>query len=167
MSNKNKTVFVTVGTTQFDQLVLKVATEEICQKLNDLGFKRMIIQAGHSKPPSKKAVAGVEISTFDFKDSILEYLQKAHLVISHAGAGTTMETLNEGKPLITVVNEKLMNNHQIELAEQMSKDGYSLFCTCSSLRETLNRFDKMVFEKYIPGDPTKFGIFMDKVVGFS
>ena len=46
------------------------------------------------------------------------------------GAGTVLETLSLGKPLITVINEKLMHNHQMELALQMQKDGHSLYCNC-------------------------------------
>ncbi|GAB1603671.1 UDP-N-acetylglucosamine transferase subunit ALG13 homolog isoform X1 [Argonauta hians] len=167
MSPKVKTVFVTVGTTRFDQLVQKVTTKEICQKFSDLGFKKLIIQTGHSPAPSKSSVAGVDISTFDFKDSILDNIQKADLVISHAGAGTTVETLKAGTPLLTVVNDKLMNNHQVELAEQMAKNGHSLYCSCSDLLSTLSKVDKTVFETYTPGDPTKFGIYLDKVIGYS
>ena len=46
------------------------------------------------------------------------------------GAGSCLEVLEAGKPLVVVVNEKLMDNHQIELAQQLYNDGHLLYCTC-------------------------------------
>jgi len=40
--------------------------------------------------------------------------------------------LAAAKPLVVVVNEKLMNNHQFELAKQFYNDGHLLYCTCRS-----------------------------------
>ncbi|XP_044538784.1 UDP-N-acetylglucosamine transferase subunit ALG13 homolog, partial [Gracilinanus agilis] len=47
------------------------------------------------------------------------------------GAGSCLEALEEGKPLVVVVNEKLMDNHQLELARQLHKEGYLFYCSCS------------------------------------
>jgi len=50
-----------------------------------------------------------------------EEFKKADLIISHAGAASILESLSLGKKLIVVPNEKLMNNHQIQLCLELSK----------------------------------------------
>lgn len=50
--------------------------------------------------------------------------------VSVIGAGSCLETLEKGKPLIVVINDKLMDNHQLELARQLHRDGYVLYCNC-------------------------------------
>ena len=40
-----------------------------------------------------------------------------------------MEALSLQKPLIVVVNDMLMDNHQTELARQLAKDGHLLYAT--------------------------------------
>ena len=60
-------------------------------------------------------------------------MKSADLVISHAGAGSIMESLRLKKALIVVVNQDLMDNHQIELAEAMQEANYLRFCYVSGL----------------------------------
>eukprot|EP01102_Stenamoeba_stenopodia_P020380 TRINITY_DN7902_c0_g1_i1.p1 TRINITY_DN7902_c0_g1~~TRINITY_DN7902_c0_g1_i1.p1 ORF type:complete len:378 (-),score=85.59 TRINITY_DN7902_c0_g1_i1:163-1296(-) len=61
---------------------------------------------------------------YRFKEELSADLQGAALVISHAGAATTMESLLARRDLIVVANDTLMDNHQFELAEEMSKQHY-------------------------------------------
>ncbi|NXJ64263.1 ALG13 transferase, partial [Rostratula benghalensis] len=103
---------------------------------------------------------------FRFKDSLAEDLRRADLVISHAGAGSCLEALEKGKPLVVVINEKLMNNHQLELAKQLHRDGHVFCCNCSTLVETLQSMDLTALKPFPPGQPEKFALFLDKVVGF-
>lgn len=42
-------------------------------------------------------------------------------MISHAGAGTCIEVLQAEKTLAVIVNDSLMDNHQVELAEKLAE----------------------------------------------
>jgi len=41
-----------------------------------------------------------------------------------------MEVLAANKPLLVVINEDLMDNHQLELAQQLYNDGHVLYSKC-------------------------------------
>ena len=46
-------------------------------------------------------------------------MESADLVISHAGAGTCLEVLRLGKPLVVIVNRSLLGNHQVWIAKSL------------------------------------------------
>eukprot|EP00076_Gallus_gallus_P015173 XP_015134150.1 putative bifunctional UDP-N-acetylglucosamine transferase and deubiquitinase ALG13 [Gallus gallus] len=162
-----KTVFVTVGTTSFDELIAAVSSPAAEQVLRSRGCRQLVLQIGRGalQPAPQYGPAFVR-DVFRFKESLAEDLRRADLVISHAGAGSCLETLEEGKPLLVVINEKLMDNHQLELARQLHKDGHVLYCNCSTLVETLQSMDLSTLKPFPPGQPEKFALFLDKVVGF-
>ncbi|XP_067404344.1 UDP-N-acetylglucosamine transferase subunit ALG13-like isoform X2 [Emydura macquarii macquarii] len=125
-----KSAFVTVGTTSFEELIAAVTAPESLQVFRSLGYSKLALQIGRGAvAPEPFSTEAFTLEVFRFKDSLAEDLQKADLVISHAGAGTCLETLEKGKPLLVVVNEKLMNNHQLELATQLYRDGHLFYCT--------------------------------------
>ncbi|XP_033370019.1 UDP-N-acetylglucosamine transferase subunit ALG13 homolog isoform X1 [Parus major] len=162
-----KSVFVTVGTTSFDELIAAAGSPPALQALQSRGYQKLVLQVGRgslpqAQPSSSSAVA---VEVFRFKDSLAEELQRADLVISHAGAGSCLETLEKGKPLIVVINDKLMDNHQLELAKQLHRDGCVLYCNCSTLVETLQSMDLSALKPFPPGQPEKFASFLDKVLG--
>ncbi|XP_027748945.1 putative bifunctional UDP-N-acetylglucosamine transferase and deubiquitinase ALG13 [Empidonax traillii] len=163
-----KSVLVTVGTTSFDELIAAARSPPALQALQSRGFQKVVLQVGRGawQPPVPGGSAALEVEAFRFKDSLAEDLRSADLVISHAGAGSCLETLEKGKPLIVVINDKLMNNHQLELAKQLQRDGHVLCCNCSTLVETLQMMDLSTLKPFPPGQPEKFASFLDKVVGF-
>ncbi|XP_025227782.1 putative bifunctional UDP-N-acetylglucosamine transferase and deubiquitinase ALG13 isoform X2 [Theropithecus gelada] len=129
-----KCVFVTVGTTSFDDLIACVSAPDSLQKIESLGYNRLILQIGRGTVvPEPFSTESFTLDVYRYKDSLKEDIQKADLVISHAGAGSCLEALEKGKPLVVVINEKLMNNHQLELAKQLHKEGHLFYCTCRVL----------------------------------
>uniref|UniRef100_H2ZD32 UDP-N-acetylglucosamine transferase subunit ALG13 n=1 Tax=Ciona savignyi TaxID=51511 RepID=H2ZD32_CIOSA len=132
-------VFVTVGTTSFDELVETITSRPLQKALQRRGYNKVTIQYGRGNYEVKDvSSADYSVQGFRYKDSIAGDIANADLVISHAGAGSCLEVLGAGKALLVVVNEKLMDNHQIELAKQLYNDGHLVFCTCSTLLETLD-----------------------------
>ncbi|XP_075368999.1 UDP-N-acetylglucosamine transferase subunit ALG13 [Mycteria americana] len=162
-----KSVFVTVGTTSFDDLIATVCSPAALQVLQSRGYEKLVLQVGRGAlKPALCSSPALAVEAFRFKDSLAEDLGRADLVISHAGAGSCLETLEKRKPIIVVTNEKLMNNHQLELAKQLHRDGHVLCCNCSTLVETLQSMDLSTLKPFPPGQPEKFALFLDKVVGF-
>ncbi|XP_072125870.1 putative bifunctional UDP-N-acetylglucosamine transferase and deubiquitinase ALG13 [Mobula birostris] len=162
-----ESVFVTVGTTSFDDLIEEISSEKIIQILQELGYRRLVLQIGRGSIEPKPYVGtNFTLEIYRFKDTIADDIQNATLVISHAGAGSCLEILEAGKPLIVVINEKLMNNHQLELAKQLYCDGHLLYCTCSTLCKTLQKLDCTSLKPFPSGQTEKFASFLDKILGF-
>lgn len=93
-------------------------------------------------------------------------MASADLVIGHAGAGTTIEVLRSNKVFITVINTTLMDNHQTELADAFSCQGYLVKCFPESLE---NALEKVSFQDFAPTafpahDPSRFRNYLDSNV---
>ncbi|XP_012500962.1 PREDICTED: putative bifunctional UDP-N-acetylglucosamine transferase and deubiquitinase ALG13 isoform X1 [Propithecus coquereli] len=114
-----------------DRSARKETPATLPQIIKSLGYNRLILQIGRGMVvPEPFSTESFTLDVYRYKDSLKEDLQKADLVISHAGAGSCLETLEKGKPIVVVINEKLMNNHQLELAKQLHKEGHLFYCTC-------------------------------------
>jgi beta-1,4-N-acetylglucosaminyltransferase len=60
-------------------------------------------------------------------------MEKSDLIISHGGAGCIFESLNLNKKLVAVINEKLMDNHQQELVNELQKENFLISANCKSI----------------------------------
>ncbi|KAK8698122.1 hypothetical protein V6N13_114253 [Hibiscus sabdariffa] len=94
------------------------------------------------------------VDYFTFSSSIADHLRSASLVISHAGSGSIFETLQLGKPLIVVVNEDLMDNHQSELAEELAERRHLYCARPPTLCQTIAGMDLKSLVPYSSGDAT-------------
>nr|CAG4645285.1 EOG090X0KOU [Leptodora kindtii] len=142
------TVFVTVGTTSFDKLIQTVLQSEILVLLEKVGCRKLVLQIGRGQEPIIPHNCPIEITWFRLKNGIREDIDNASLVISHAGAGSCTEVLAAKKPLIVVVNQDLMDNHQSELAEQLHCDGHVLVDLRSTCDNRL-RIDSARWNHYV------------------
>ncbi|KAK9691869.1 hypothetical protein RND81_09G225500 [Saponaria officinalis] len=164
-----RVVFVTVGTTLFDALVRSVDTPEVKQELYAKGYTHLLIQIGRgSYIPSRSTGedGSLAVDYFTFSSSIADSLKSASLVISHAGSGSIFETLRLRKPLIVVVNEDLMDNHQAELAEELAERRH-LFCASpQTLYQTVASLTTESLLPYPPGDAKPVARLINKFLGF-
>lgn len=173
---KEKSLFVTVGSTKFEDLINTVLTKEVLNALKTHNFTHLTLQIGSGAHleaiPDLFDTASVEftlesikIKAYRYKSSIKEDMEEADLVISHAGSGSVMESLEAGKKLIVVVNEGLMDNHQLELAHKMFDEGYLLYTSCKGLIDKVKLINSkgFVLEKYVPGDSKLFGKYLNKL----
>jgi len=109
-----RTVFATVGTTQFDALTQALVSTEVTALLARQGYRRLVIQIGRGSEPTLPASPppALSVEWYRFKDSLAADMRSAALLVSHAGAGSIMEGLACDACLLVVVNDALMDNHQ-------------------------------------------------------
>jgi beta-1,4-N-acetylglucosaminyltransferase len=115
-------IFVTVGLHPggFDRLV------QAADQMAALVREKVVIQCGgtHYRPRFSQY--------FDFADEpvMQQWLSKARVVVTHGGAGSILNALQAGKPLVVVPRLKrsgeAIDDHQLELAEALSQKGRAL-----------------------------------------
>lgn len=196
---KPKIVFVTVGTTLFDDLIEEISSPPFLSLLLEGDFTQLIVQYGKGKAPlfapssqTKGSYKDPDIKgksldweIYKFKPSLHADINSADLIISHAGAGSIMEGLaschdrnknldiNERngslKKLIVVINEELMDNHQIELAEALASRNYLMMMNNPMELQDKEAFSRIV--NFVPrdfkgGNLSRFGSLLNSFMGF-
>jgi len=152
-------LFVTVGTTRFDALVesMNRDADALVQWLADEGFSEVQLQIGtgtvepatlrraaeewSASPAAVAAGRSLRVSWFGLSPDLLSLVSRASLVVSHAGAGSILEALRRGRPLLVVINDKLMHNHQTEVADALVEGHYLYQTTPEQLLHTLRAGD--------------------------
>ncbi|XP_050033583.1 UDP-N-acetylglucosamine transferase subunit ALG13 [Dermacentor andersoni] len=162
-----KTVFVTVGTTSFDELIETVVSPEVLAVLNSQGYTKVLLQVGKGSTPKVEGHVEPSVESYNFKDSLTRDINEASLVISHGGAGSILQALRAGKKLVAVVNDKLLHNHQSELAGQLHKEGYLLYCTCKDLQATLEEMEPSRLRTFPEPNLNRFPQLLDGIMGWS
>jgi beta-1,4-N-acetylglucosaminyltransferase len=110
-------IFVTVGTTYFDELVREV--------------DRLAGQGAFDEPVHVQLGRGQYIPEhcewFRYAPSLDEQYRRARLVICHGGVGTVFRLLELGTPFIAMANRSLQDDHQTDLLRALERRQW---CTC-------------------------------------
>ncbi len=115
-------IFVTVGTQDvpFDRLLKEVEKQIKKGNIKD----EVIVQSGNSKFTSDL----MKVTNFFTKEEYTKLIKKSSLVITHAGVGTIIDSLNAGKVVIVAPRlqkyKEAVNNHQLEIIKKFSEMGY-------------------------------------------
>ena len=117
-------IFVTVGTQDrpFTRLIKAVDEAVKLGRIKD----EVIVQAGASEYKSEyiKVLNYVPFEEFN------KYINNADIIITHGGVGSILSAIKLGKKVIAVPRlkkyEEHINNHQLQVIEKMTKDGYIL-----------------------------------------
>ncbi|KAJ1668278.1 N-acetylglucosaminyldiphosphodolichol N-acetylglucosaminyltransferase catalytic subunit alg13 [Coemansia sp. RSA 1813] len=155
-------VFVTVGSTGFDDLISAINTRRFMQSLRSRGLRSLVVQYGTSEqffglPNASSAEIGISVTAFDYASGTQKFVDRADLVISHAGAGSILDALHSHRPLIVVVNRRLMDDHQNEIALELSRAGYLVVSSPEDLADTVANGSFMGLQPYPHADPRPIG----------
>lgn len=118
-------ILVTLGTQDKSFIRLLEALEKQCE--SGLIQDKIIVQSGYTKFDSKH----MKLIPYFSQDELDQYRQSAQCIITHGGVGSILDGCRYGKKIIGVARLKEykehINDHQIEICEQFSKDGYILY----------------------------------------
>lgn len=107
-------VLVTVGTTAFNSLFEALDKADIASEFNLLGQ----IADGAYRPK--------KFDYFEFDENFQERLQWADLVVTHAGAGTVYNLLEQGRKCIVVGNLERVDSHQTDIVRFLTENNFAL-----------------------------------------
>lgn len=114
-------IFVTVGHTYYNSL-FKAVNEQLSPEKYSVVNQ---ISTGSYRPEKH--------SYFKFTENVEMEIEKADIVITHAGAGSVYHLLELGKPIVVVPNFERVDEHQKDLADFVSQNNYA--CVCRNLAE--------------------------------
>ncbi|GMM34234.1 N-acetylglucosaminyldiphosphodolichol N-acetylglucosaminyltransferase catalytic subunit [Saccharomycopsis crataegensis] len=145
----SRTILITTGATEtFKDLIQFAVSKQFLEYLVTENFTHLIVQYGpdqsiistssHLTPvdnnnnnnsvescPAKSNLQfftfkqSLSVETYAFNSALSNDILKADYVISHAGTGSILDSLRAHRPLIVVVNNQLMDNHQAEIAKAL------------------------------------------------
>lgn len=145
-------IYITLGTQGSDfSRCLKMVEQLIIER----GIKdEVIAQVGASTYRPK----GIKCFEFVQETDYQNYIQKADVIITHAGSGALFSCIKKNKKTIAVARlskyHEMVDDHQTELVRKLVKEGYMLDGTDSIIKawDKLDNFipRKNDFECHLP-----------------
>lgn len=107
-------VFVTIGTSEpFDRLLQSL------EAIDD----DLVVQSGDSQAVPERALSVAYMSY----EELVEHVRRARAVVSHAGVGTILTVLAQGKRPVVVARRQALgeavDDHQVVLAQRLGELG--------------------------------------------
>ena len=123
---KSSKLLVTVGTTEFDQLIYYTSSSHFLELLSRIGVGRdeITYQIGSTGTIIPENGQHLRLSP-----NIQDIYDAHDMILTHGGAGTLLCCLAQGKPgkkIVAIANDTLAGNHQIELIRKLNSEGYLL-----------------------------------------
>jgi beta-1,4-N-acetylglucosaminyltransferase len=101
---------------------------------------------------------------FRFLKSLIPAYEKASVIVSTGGAGTTMECVTRGLKLVVVENTTLMEGHQAQLIQEMERRGHLVWCRdLDNLDSAIEEARKKTFAKYVTDDNLATELIIDLI----
>ena len=134
-------ILVTLGTQDksFDRLL-----KTIEKKIKDGTIQdEVVVQAGYTKYES----SNMKIFDYVSQEKLNEYIKECNFMITHAGVGSILNGIENNKKVIVVPRlskyKEHHNDHQVEIAEEFSKEGYVLYLkNLKDLGDTIKSINK-------------------------
>lgn len=157
-------ILVTLGT-QDKSFIRLLSTLEHQFELG-LIHDEIIVQSGYTKFDSKF----MTLIPYFSQDELDQYRQNAECIITHGGVGSILDGCRYGKKIIGVARLKEykehINDHQIEICEQFSKDGYILYAKdLDDIPRLINEIKVFSPKKYV-FDNQKLLVHIKSVIDF-
>ncbi|TFF92808.1 hypothetical protein EU546_07090 [Candidatus Thorarchaeota archaeon] len=135
-------IFVTVGTS--------LPHDSLIEKLDELVESgaiadRVVAQIGEGEYEPRF------IESFRFAPGLERYFRSADVVVSNCGAGTIMENVTKGRPLVAIKNPDITGGHEWELLRKMEEGNHLIWCRgLEELIDCIHRAKSMEFAVFEP-----------------
>lgn len=142
-------IFISVGTQKqsFKRLFHMIEESKVITN------QRIVAQTGYTEFNSTR----IETIPFMSIDLYKKYMNETDIVICHGGVGTIFDALYAGKKVLAIPRlsryEEHVNDHQIEICEELEKEGYIVYLKEYELfDDVMEKLLKTDFKKYIPNE---------------
>lgn len=154
-------ILVTLGTQDKEFKRLLDIIEDAIE--NDIIKEEVVVQAGSTKYDSKnmKIFDVIPMNEFD------KLMKKCDILITHGGVGSIITGLKNNKKIIAMARLKIYkesaNDHQLQIIDNFSKEGYLLKLDNNNLAEVLNEAKRFKPKKFISNTDNMIKLISDYI----